>query len=101
MRLKDDRALSMLGLAARAGKVVSGEFAVEKSIKAGKARLVLIAGDSSENTMKKFRQLCDFSEVPMVLIADRERLGASIGKDLRSSVAVEDDNLAGAVRKKI
>ena len=37
---------SMIGLATKAGKVVSGEFAVEKAIKDGKAFLVTIAEDA-------------------------------------------------------
>ena len=45
-----DRILNLIGLAMKAGKVVSGEFSVEKCIKSGKARLVIIATDASENT---------------------------------------------------
>ena len=91
----------MLGLAARAGKVVSGEFATEKSIKSGRAALVLVSEDASENTIRKFSQLCGFTQVPFLLFSDKERLGAAIGKDLRSSVEIEDQNLADAVREKI
>lgn len=43
----------MLGLAMKAGKVVSGEFAVDKSIKDGSAWLVIIASDASDNTYQK------------------------------------------------
>ena len=50
--------LSLLGLAAKAGRVVSGEFATEKAVKAGKARLVLVAGDASDNSKKKFSDMC-------------------------------------------
>ena len=50
--------LSLLGLAAKAGRVVSGEFATEKAVKAGKARLVLVAGDASDNSRKKFSDMC-------------------------------------------
>ena len=46
--------LSLIGLAAKAGKVVSGEFATEKAVKGRTAYLVLIAEDASENTRKKF-----------------------------------------------
>lgn len=53
--MKPDKALSMLGLAARAGRIVSGEFTVEKEVKSGRAYLVLIAEDASENTRKNFR----------------------------------------------
>ena len=38
--------LSMLGLAAKAGKIASGEFSVEKAVKSGKAFLVMIAEDA-------------------------------------------------------
>ena len=34
-----DKALAMLGMATKAGKVVSGEFSVEKAVKEGKAWL--------------------------------------------------------------
>ena len=40
--------LSLLGLAAKAGKIVSGEFATENAVKAGKAFLVLTAEDASD-----------------------------------------------------
>jgi len=48
----EDKILNFLGLAARAGKVVSGEFSVEKLIKANKAKLVLVALDASDPTKK-------------------------------------------------
>jgi ribosomal protein L7Ae-like RNA K-turn-binding protein len=39
----DNKVLSLMGLAQKAGKICSGEFMTEKSIKTGKARLVIIA----------------------------------------------------------
>ena len=50
--MKQDKALAMIGLAQKAGKIVSGEFATEKAVKTGKAALVIVAGDASENTKK-------------------------------------------------
>lgn len=97
--MKPDKALSMLGLATRAGKVVSGEFAVEKDVKSGRACLVLIAEDSSENTRKKFQNMCEFYEVPVRLCYDRARLGHVIGKDFRASVAVLDEGFADTILK--
>ena len=44
--LKQDKALAMIGLAQKAGKIVSGEFATEKAVKTGKAALVIVAGDA-------------------------------------------------------
>ena len=97
--LKPDKALSMLGLAARAGRIVSGEFTVEKEVKSGRAYLVLIAEDASENTRKKFQNMCEFYEVPMRLCYDRERLGHFIGKDFRASVAILDEGFADNILK--
>ena len=54
------KVLSLVGLATRAGKTVSGEFSTEKSVKTGKSFLVLVAEDASENTRKKFRDMLDF-----------------------------------------
>lgn len=49
-----DKALSMIGLATKAGKIASGEFAVESAVRKGKAVLVIIASDASDNTKKSF-----------------------------------------------
>ena len=50
----NDKVISLLGLAERAGKIASGEFAAEKAVKTGKARLIIVAEDASDNTKKKF-----------------------------------------------
>ena len=53
----NNKVLSLLGLATKAGKVASGEFSTEKSVKTGKGFLVLVADDASQNTRKKFQIL--------------------------------------------
>ena len=53
-----DKVLSYLGLAARARKIQSGEFSTEKSVKSGRAALVIVASDASDNTKKKFTNMC-------------------------------------------
>lgn len=100
-KMKPDRVLSMLGIAAKAGKVVSGEFATENAVKAAKAFLVITAADASENTAKKFRDMTNFYHVPLVVYGTKETLGGCIGKDYRSSLAVTDEKLAKAVQEKM
>ena len=46
----------MLGIATKAGKTVTGEFSTEKAVKEGSAYLVVVAGDASNNTKKKFKK---------------------------------------------
>ena len=64
----NNKVLSLLGLATKAGKIASGEFSTEKSVKSGKGFLVLVAADASENTKKKFRNMCEFYEGPTVRV---------------------------------
>lgn len=99
--MKIPEELSLLGLAAKAGKVVSGEFATEKSVKTGKAFLVIAAGDASENTKKKFQDMCSYYEVPFYTAGSKEELGKAIGKEYRASLALTDENFSRAVIKKI
>lgn len=44
---------SLLGLANRARKIVSGEELVIKEIRSGRAKLVVLSADASMNTKKK------------------------------------------------
>ena len=98
---QNSKVLSMLGLAAKAGKVASGEFSTEKSVKSGRGFLVLVADDASQNTKKKFQNMCDFYEVPIYFIADKEELGKFCGKEFRASLAVQDENFAKAMLKEL
>ena len=95
------KVLSLLGLATKAGKVASGEFSTEKSVKTGKGFLVLVADDASQNTRKKFQNMCDFYEVPIYFIANKEELGRFCGKEFRASLAVQDENFAKAMLKEL
>ena len=95
--MKGSKALSLAGLSARAGKVSSGEFAVDKSIKTGKSYLVIAAEDASENTRKKFMNSCSFYDVPFRVFSDKDTLGHAIGRQERAVISIEDEGLANAV----
>lgn len=85
---------SFLGLAMRAGKVAAGEDAVFKSIRAGEAKLVIVASDASTGSLKKYKDKCSYYKVPLMLIGTRSELGASIGKAERVAIAVCDSGFA-------
>lgn len=99
--IKSDKALSLLGIAARANHIASGEFQTEHAVKSGEAYLVMVANDASENTKKKFRRMCEYYRVPMEIYATRDELGHCIGKEFRASLAVTDKGLAESVEKKL
>ncbi len=88
-----NRALGMLGLSARAGKLVSGGQACELALRHGDARLILLDGAASEGTRKVISDACAHYLVPMRLTGPDE-LGQAIGKPGRRVAAVTDDKLA-------
>lgn len=99
--MKRDDVLRTMGLAQRAGRLVSGEFMTENAVKSHKAYLVMIAEDVSDNTRKKFRNMCEFHRVPLREYATKEELGHSLGKEFRASLAVTDEGFAQAILKKM
>lgn len=93
------RVCGLLGLAAKAGRVQSGEFCTEKSIKEGRAKLCIVAKDASPQTRKRYADMCGFRGIPLFTeTADKEVLGHAIGKEMRAALTVEDAGFAEAIR---
>ena len=97
--MKNNKALSLISLATKAGKTVSGEFCTEKEVKTGRAALVIVARDASENTKKKFRNMCDYYHVPIYFYEDKDTLGHAMGKEFRASLAVLDAGFAKGIMR--
>ena len=97
--MKSSKALSLVSLATKAGKTASGEFCTEKEVKTGMAELVIVAEDASANTKKKFKNMCDFYEVPVYFYGDKDTLGHAMGKEFRASLAILDEGFAKGVLK--
>lgn len=97
--MKSSKALSLVSLATKAGKTASGEFCTEKEVKTGMAELVIVAEDASANTKKKFKNMCDFYEVPIYFYGDKDTLGHAMGKQFRASLAILDEGFAKGIRK--
>ena len=91
----------MLGIATKSGNVVSGEFSTEKAIKTGRAYLVIVSEEASNNTKEMFSNMTEFYQVPMYEFGTKEELGRCIGKEFRASLAIIDENLANAVEAKL
>ena len=99
--MKQNKLLSLLGLAARSRNITSGEFSTEKSIKEGQAYFAIVAEDASDNTKKKFRNMCEFYHVPMAIYGTKDEIGHSIGKEFRATVAIINEGFANEINKMI
>ena len=97
--MNQNKILSLLGLAQKAGKVLSGEFATGMGVKEGRAVMVLVPMDASDNTKKRFSNMCEFYKVPIYFFGTKEQLGHAIGKEMRSSLAITDEGFAKSLIK--
>ncbi len=95
------KVLSYLGLSTRAGRTVSGEFSVERSVKQRRAKLVLVSEEASENSRKKYRSMCTYYQVPLYFLGSGGELGQACGKEFRIAAAIEDEGLAGAAIRQL
>ena len=86
--------IQLLGLAARARKVISGEELVIREIRSGKAKLILLASDASANTSKKIQDKCTYYNVEYRVFGDRYDLGHATGKEHRVAIAISDSGFA-------
>lgn len=96
-----DKVLSLIGLAMKAGRCASGEMMTETETKSGRAKLVIVASDASENTKKKFRDMCEFYKVPIYFYGDKDTLGHAMGKEFRASLAILDEGFATGIQKEL
>jgi len=97
--INEQKIASLLGLAQKAGKIVSGELAVEKAVKSGQAKILIMATDCSAATKKNYRDMATYYNVEIYEHFSKEELGSCIGKVYRAALAVIDAGFCTAVKK--
>ncbi|MDK2563308.1 ribosomal L7Ae/L30e/S12e/Gadd45 family protein [Romboutsia sedimentorum] len=101
MRTNEDKIYSFLGLATRAGKLVSGDDSTLLELRRGNVKLVIVADDASENTKKLFKDKSSYRNVKYVYFSTKLQLGLSIGKAPRAAIGVKDANFANKIMELI
>lgn len=89
----------MIGLGQRAGKLMSGDFAVKNTLAKGKAKLLVIAADAAGRTRQELIGLAGSHNIPMVSYGSKEELGRLIGKSPRSALVFTDEHMARGILK--
>ena len=90
----DRKISSLLSLCAKAGMLVTGEEAAEKLLKKGDAHLVIVAGDASDNTKKKFVNKCFYYQKPVLIFGEKAVMSKCVGKHNRTVYVVTDSGFA-------
>ena len=89
----------LLGLTAKAGKIVFGTESCLDMVAKRKVKLVIVTEDSSERTKKHFKEKCKENNINFYIYGNREELSKAIGKTNKTVIGIKDKNLAGAIQK--
>lgn len=96
-----DKTLQLLGLAMRAGKVVSGEESVLREVRAQAVYLVILAIDIASTTEKRLTDKCRSYRIPLIKYGTRFQLGQAIGKGERVVLAIREPGFTRAIQKSV
>jgi len=91
--------LTLLGFAQKAGKLVAGEDTVHIALKKKKVKLLIVAGDASDNTKDRANQWKASFGVELLDVLDKDTLSQAIGKSNRALIGVIDQGFATQMLK--
>ena len=93
-----NKALNYLGLARRGGNAELGEEPVGAAARAGKAYVILVAGDASDHTWRRAKSFAAGTEQQCIrLSCTKEEMGFAIGRTSLAIAAITDVQLALAL----
>ena len=94
--------LGLIGLARKAGKTEVGEEPVSIAARNHKARLLLMAEDSAENTQRRGDSLGEIGNCPCLRVpCTKSELGLALGRSSCAILAITDTGFAAAAAKKL
>ena len=100
MEQTQDKALGLLGLARKAGKLQTGEETVGSLLLQKRARLTVLASDAGAAVCRKMRAMAEGTRQRVIEIPyDKASLGAALGKQSVSVAAFADVSMALAFVK--
>lgn len=92
---------SAIGMANRAGKLVTGTDACLRAVRAGAVKLIILSVEASDNTRKKIINACSFKNINCMEYGKGGMLGKMTGKDHRIVIGVKDKNLSKLILSKM
>ena len=99
--MENKKIYGLLGLARRAGKLSFGTESSIETIEKKKAKLVIVATDSSDRTKKNFKELCEKYNIPIRIIGTIDDLSKSIGQINKAVFVIKEENFAKELIKRI
>ena len=97
----NNKAYSMISLAKKAGKLMTGSDVCEIGLKSNKIDLLIISEDASEGTKKNFENMCKYRNIDFKMFGDRKSLGKFTGKDEIVIIGICDKGFSDAISRLI
>lgn len=91
----------LLGICAKAGDLVSGTDVTIETVEKKKAKVVIVAKDCSEKTIKNMKFICEKNNVPIYVFGNIEEISKAIGKSNRGIIAIKNENFGKEIIKRI
>ena len=95
-------ALNLLGLARKAGRIEVGEEPVGAACRAHKARLLILACDAADNTVRRAAHFAEAGNVlPVTSPFTKDQIGAVVGRSSCAMAALTDAGMAASFLNKL
>lgn len=93
-----DSTLRLLGIAYKAGRLAVGEEPVAAAVRAHHARVVLLAEDAADNSVRRAGHLAQGAGTPVAATPfSKAELGGAVGRSACAMLALTEPGLAHAV----
>jgi len=91
-----DKIINLMQFARKAGKLVCGTEATMRGVSHHQIRLVIVAADAAERTIKRMEQFLELSEQPpqLIRLGSTEAISAALGLPKTAVFGVAEKNFA-------
>lgn len=97
-----DNALRLIGIAKKAGRLEIGEEPVGAACRARQAKLILLASDAAENSLRRGRHFAEAGDAPALQTPfTKEELGGCVGRTSCAMLAVTDAGLSASMAQRL
>lgn len=94
--------LHLIGLARKAGRLAVGEDPVGEAVKSREGKLLLVACDAAENTIRRTGHMAESGTAPCLTVPfTKAELGHTVGRSSCALLAFTDVGLACAAAEKL
>lgn len=94
-----NKVYGLLGISMKAGKLTYGTDSTMDMLSKRKIKLIIVAKDSSERTIKHFKDKCKENKVLFYIFGSKEEISNAIGQNNKTVIGIRDINLAEAIKK--